>query len=143
LDFAFEFEDLKPDRLKPVLLKTMRQKSALLLIITLGACTSAFAHHGTAAYDETSRVTIKGTVSQFLWANPHTQILLDVKDDKGNVTHWSTETFSPGKLVHMGWSKDSLKPGDQVTIILNPAKNDSPVGYLLKLILADGKELGT
>ena len=121
----------------------MRRKIEMFLIIFLATCASVFAHHGTAAYDETSRVTIKGTVTQFLWANPHTQILLDVKDDKGNITHWSTETFSPGKLLHKGWTKDCLRPGDQITIILNPAKNGSPVGFLLKVILANGKELGT
>ena len=124
----------------------MRVKLGAFLVVILffvPACFPVFAHHGTAAYDETSRVTIKGTVTQFLWANPHTQIFLDVKDDRGNITHWSTETFSPGKLAHMGWSKDSIKAGDQLTITLNPAKNGSPVGYLLKVILADGKELGT
>jgi hypothetical protein len=124
----------------------MRWKFSVLLVAILGllpASAPVFAHHGTAAYDETNRVTIKGIVTQFLWANPHTQIFLDVKDEKGNVTHWSTETFSPGKLVHMGWTKDCIKPGDQVTITLNPAKNGSPVGYLLKVVLADGKELGT
>ena len=66
-----------------------------------------------------------------------------LKDDKGNITHWSMETFSPGKLVHMGWTQDCIKPGDQVSITLNPAKNGSPVGYLLKLVFADGRELGT
>jgi hypothetical protein len=121
----------------------MQRKIGMSLFLILAACTPAFAHHGTAAYDETSRVTIKGTVTQFLWANPHTQILLDVKDDKGNIAHWTTETFSPGKLVHKGWTKDCLKPGDQITIILNPAKNGSPVGFLLKVVLANGKELGT
>ena len=124
----------------------MRSKFGVFLLVALGLVSLSipvFAHHGTAAYDETSRVTIKGTVTQFLWANPHTQILLDVKDDKGNVTHWSTETFSPGKLAHMGWTIDCIKPGDEVTITLNPAKNGSPVGYLLKVVLADGKELGT
>ncbi len=113
------------------------------ILIFVPAFAPVFAHHGTAAYDETNRVTLKGTVTQFLWANPHTQIFLDVKDDKGNITHWSTETFSPGKLAHMGWTQDCIKPGDQVSITLNPAKNGSPVGYLLKVVFADGRELGT
>jgi hypothetical protein len=126
--------------------KSMRWNFGVFMVVILilvAACAPVFAHHGTAAYDETNRVTVKGTVTQFLWANPHTQIFLDVNDDKGGVTHWSTETFSPGKLAHMGWTKDSLKPGDQVSITLNPAKNGSPVGYLLKLDFADGRELGT
>ncbi len=124
----------------------MRWKTGAFLLAILGlglVSNPAFAHHGTAAYDTTSRVTLKGTVTQFLWANPHTQILFDVTDDKGSVIHWSTETFAPGKLVHMGWTKDCLKPGDQVTVTLNPAKNGTPVGFLLKVVLADGKEFGT
>jgi hypothetical protein len=124
----------------------MRRKFGIFLVVVLcfmPLSAPLLAHHGTAAYDETNRVTIKGTVTQFLWANPHTQIFLDVKDDKGKVTNWSTETFSPGKLVHMGWAPDCVKPGDQVTITLFPAKNGSPVGYLLKLVFADGRELGT
>ena len=124
----------------------MRGKLGAFVVAVTGFVligTPIFAHHGTAAYDTTSRVTLKGTVTQFLWANPHTQILFDVTDEKGSVAHWSTETFAPAKLVHMGWTKDSLKPGDQITVTLNPAKNGSPVGFLLKVVLADGKELGT
>jgi hypothetical protein len=100
------------------------------------------AHHGNAAYDDKNPITIKGTVTEFEWTNPHAQIYLDVKDDKGNIVHWSVETYSPGKLVRAGWSRDSVKVGDQVSINLIPAKNGSPVGFLHKLVLPSGKELG-
>jgi hypothetical protein len=101
-----------------------------------------WAHHGNAAYDDKNPVTIKGSVTEFAWTNPHAQIYLDVKDDKGNVVHWSVETYSPGKLVRAGWTKESVKVGDQVSINLIPAKNGSPVGFLHKLVLPNGKELG-
>jgi hypothetical protein len=101
-----------------------------------------WAHHGNAAYDDKNPITIKGTVTEFAWTNPHAQIYLDVKDDKGNVVHWSVETYSPGKLVRAGWTKESVKVGDQVSINLIPAKNGSPVGFLHKLVLPNGKELG-
>ena len=65
-----------------------------------------------------------------------------MKDDKGKVVRWSCETYSPGKLIRSGWSKGSLKPGDQVTITLQPAKSGAPVGFLRKLVFANGKELG-
>lgn len=101
-----------------------------------------WAHHGNAAYDNDNPITIRGTVTEFSWTNPHVQIYLDVKSDKGDVVHWSVETYSPGKLVRAGWSKESVKVGDVVSINLIPAKSGAPVGFLHKLVLPDGKELG-
>ena len=100
------------------------------------------AHHGNASYDTDHPITIKGAVTEFAWTNPHVQIYLDVKDDKGGVVHWSVETYSPGKLVRAGWAKDSVKAGDQVSINLIPAKSGAPVGFLHKLVLPDGTVLG-
>ena len=102
-----------------------------------------FAHHGNAAYDDKGPVTIKGTVTEFLWVNPHVQIHVDVKNDQGEIVHWSCETVSPSKLFRSGWTRDVLKAGDQVTITVFPAKSHSPVGLIRKVVLADGKELGT
>jgi hypothetical protein len=65
-----------------------------------------------------------------------------VKGEKGHVAHWGCETLSPGKLMRSGWSKDSVKPGDQITITLVAAKNGAPVGFLRKLVLGDGRQLG-
>ncbi len=100
------------------------------------------AHHGNAAYDVDNPATIKGTVTEFAWKNPHVQVYLDVKDGKGNVVHWSVETYSPGKLVRAGWTKESVKVGDLVSISLIPAKSGAPVGFLRKLVLPSGEELG-
>jgi hypothetical protein len=100
-----------------------------------------WAHHGNAAYDDKNPITIKGMVTEYAWTNPHVQIYLDVKDDKGKVAHWSVETYSPGKLVRAGWTKDIVKSGDLVSITLIPAKSGAPVGFLHKLVLPDGKEL--
>jgi hypothetical protein len=122
-------------------MKKYRQKflfaAAALLLIGI----PLWAHHGNAAYDDKNPITIKGTVTEFAWVNPHVQIYLDVKDDKGKVAHWSVETYSPGKLVRAGWTKESVKVGDQVSINLIPARNGSPVGFLHKLVLPDGKVL--
>jgi hypothetical protein len=101
-----------------------------------------WAHHGNASYDNENPATIKGTVTEFAWSNPHVQIYLDVKDNKGSVVRWSVETFSPGKLVRAGWTKDSVKVGDLVSITLIPAKSGAPVGFLHKLVLPNGEELG-
>jgi hypothetical protein len=102
----------------------------------------AFAHHGGAVYDTKNPITLKGIVTEFEFVNPHVQIYFDVKDDKGNVVHWTCETVSPGKLVRgSGWSKNSLKVGDEITITLNPAHAGTPVGNLKKIVFADGKVL--
>ena len=107
----------------------------------------ASAHHGNSAYDETVRVPIKGTVTEFIWSNPHSQIYLDVKAKDGKVVNWAIETNSPGILTRAGWTRRSVKPGDEVTIILCPARNGAPVAYIgsgdpgTKVIFSDGREL--
>jgi hypothetical protein len=118
-----------------------------VLATVLFLCASASAHHGNSAYDEQARVPVKGTVTEFVWTNPHAQIYLDVKDKNGKIVNWGIETNSPGILTRAGWTRRSLKPGDEVTIILCPAKNGAPVAYIgsgdpgTKVIFSDGREL--
>jgi len=123
-------------------LKTWTKVSFLFAFFLLSFPAPVPAHHGNAAYDDKNPITIKGTVTEFAWTNPHVQIYLDVKDDKGAVAHWGVETYSPGKLVRAGWSKDAVKAGDLVSITLIPAKSGAPVGFLRKLVFPDGRELG-
>jgi uncharacterized protein DUF6152 len=125
----------------------MKIKLALISILAtelllLGG--DAFAHHGTGAlYEGGTTLTLKGVVTEFAWTNPHVQVYFDVRDDKANVVHWACETLSPGKMARgAGWTKDSIKPGDEVKITLIPAKNGAPVGSLRKVVLPNGKELG-
>jgi hypothetical protein len=102
-----------------------------------------FAHHGTAAYDYSKTLTEKATVTNFKWANPHCQIEFDFKDDSGAVEHWTIEAFNPAMLRREGWNlgRESLKPGDEVTMSFHPAKNGMKVGILDKAVLADGTVL--
>ncbi|HEV7967851.1 MAG TPA: DUF6152 family protein [Candidatus Acidoferrales bacterium] len=111
----------------------------VVVVFTLSG--PALAHHGNAAYDLENPITLRGVVSEFVWSNPHVQIYFDVKDDKGKVVHWASETVSPGLLSRAGWTKTELKPGDEITITLGPAKNGAPVGFALKIVLANGKVL--
>ena len=126
------------------MLKLARSLHVLVLLFFAGVLS---AHHGNTAYDETARVRIKGTVTEFIWTNPHSQIYLDVKDSSGKVVNWGVETNSPGILTRAGWTRRSLKAGDEVTLILCPAKNGQPVAYIgsgdpgTKVIFADGREL--
>ena len=106
----------------------------------------ALAHHGRALiFDAKKEVTVKGTVTQFVWFNPHIQIGIDGVDDKGVRRHWLIEASSTGYLSQRGWTKKSLKPGETVTITfnpgLNPGQNATLIGDLVKVVLPDGKEL--
>ena len=102
---------------------------------------AAFSHHGATAYDRNNRITLKATITEFKWTNPHVYILFDALDQKGNTDHWSCESINPGMLSKQGWSRRTLNYGDKVTIIGFPAKSGSKVMLLEKLILANGKEL--
>jgi Family of unknown function (DUF6152) len=98
----------------------------------------AFAHHGAAGY-ETSQITVKGTIVEFDFINPHCQLFLDVTDDAGKVTKWDGEFTTPGTLRRRGWTKEMFKPGDQITLIGNRAKNGGNLIRVLKLQLANGQ----
>jgi hypothetical protein len=110
-------------------------------VLAIGGPMSA--HHGTGLYYGKDSITLKGTVTDFEWANPHVQIYFDVKDDKDGVVHWACETLSPGKLARNGWSREIMKSGDPITITLNPSRSGAPVGNLVKLVLANGTVLGS
>jgi hypothetical protein len=100
-----------------------------------------FAHHGGSDYDIQHPVTLKGTVTEFVWANPHCQVFLDVKDDSGKAVNWTIETLAPAVLKRAGWSRETLHAGNQITITLVPSKKGTPVGMLRKVVLPDGSEL--
>ena len=99
------------------------------------------AHHGNAEFDVGKQITMKGTVTEWFWANPHCFLKYDVKGDNGLVEHWVVETSNPPDMINSGWSKQSLKPGDPVTVTVEPVKNGRPVGHLLQVVLPDGKTL--
>ena len=103
-----------------------------------------FAHHGTgASYDGSKQITLTGTVTEFVWRNPHAQLYFDVKDENGKMVSWSAELNSPGILAEEGWTRRMFKPGDVVTITVNPSKAGTPAGNTVrsKPILVDGKEV--
>jgi hypothetical protein len=105
------------------------------------ACAPAFAHHGGSDYDVQHPVSLKGTVTEFFWSNPHCQIFVDTKDDSGKTVNWTIETLAPAVLKRAGWSRETLHPGDQITITVVPSKRNTPVGMLRKVVLPSGAEL--
>jgi hypothetical protein len=118
-------------------------KAKLLTIIfaPLTVCVPLFAHHGAAAYDMTKRVTLKATVTEWFWANPHCFLRFDAKDDQGNVVHWATEAINPSDMVNLGWSKTTFKPGDEITVTFIPVRNGQPIGRVQQVVLPNGKTL--
>ena len=111
-------------------------------VVLLAVCVPLFAHHGNSAYNNEKTVTVKnGTITEFIWANPHSLILFDAKDASGKVAHWAVEGGSPSALGNLGWTRTSLQPGDVVTVELYQAKLGTPVGRLNRVLLSDGKEL--
>jgi hypothetical protein len=121
-------------------------KGKFLLCVALGIGVlifshPLFAHHGNAAYELGKSVTLKGTVTQYVWANPHCILLFDVTDDRGQAVQWSAETENPSSMVHYGWTKESMKPGDQVTVTVVPAKNGKPIGRIVEVVLPNGQKL--
>ena len=111
-------------------------KLSFLLVLFL-------AHHGTASIDTDREITLKGTVTEWLWANPHCFLKFDAKDDTGPVRSWVVETSNPPDMTIRGWRRTSFKAGDQVTVTLQPFKNGAPVGRIRKVVLANGETLST
>jgi hypothetical protein len=105
------------------------------------AASPAFAHHSTAEFDMATMTAVKGTVTQFEWSNPHAYILVESKDDKGNLVEWTAELASLGMLSRINWKRDTVKPGDEITIYGNPAKNGKTLMRLEKIAFANGQEL--
>jgi hypothetical protein len=114
-----------------------------LCIGLLALAPMAFAHHGTANYDTSKTITVKGTVTGFDFVNPHVQIAWEAKDDSGTVQKWEGELTSPNRLSRVGWTKNSLKPGDTVTISGYPTKSGSREIWIQKVVMASGEELPT
>jgi len=119
----------------------MRNKVMTIFFGLLTVSVPLLAHHGTAAFDTTKQITLKATVTEWVWANPHCYLKFDAKDDKDNIVHWATEASNPSDMVKLGWSKQTFKPGDEVTVTFMPVKNGQPIGRIQQVVLANGQTL--
>ena len=119
---------------------TAKYFGLFLLFSILAAPFSVAAHHGAASFDTAVEVTLKGTVTEWQWFNPHCFLKFDVKGDDGTVKSWAVEAGNPTDMTKRGWSRLSFKPGDQVTVTLQPVKTGAPVGRIRTVALADGRE---
>jgi Family of unknown function (DUF6152) len=108
-----------------------RRVAYVLSLVTIGLVTlagAASAHHGTTGYDSSKIVTVKGTVTKYVWSNPHVIVFMDGTGGDGKVAHWVVELAAPLMMQRFGWSKESMKPGDHLVAQVHPAKNGAPVG---------------
>jgi hypothetical protein len=122
----------------------LKTKFLTAFVFILAISTTALplvAHHGNAVYDDTKTIILKGTVTQWVWANPHCILHLDVTDDSGQVVSWIVETENPTSMFNIGWSKTSFKPGDQVTVTALQVKNGKPIGRIVDALLPSGQKL--
>lgn len=123
----------------------MRVKSlgfpALVAVFLLLVSAPLFAHHGAASYDISKMVTLKGAVTSVQWINPHVEVDMEVTGATGKAEKYAVESVSPLGLSRNGWTKDSVKPGDQITVTGNLSKNGGHILRLKKIVFADGHGL--
>jgi hypothetical protein len=103
----------------------------------------AGAHHSGAMFDRTRVIEINGVVKEFLWTNPHSSFKVEVRNAQGETQLWYIEMNGIANLVHEGWKRSSIKPGDKVTVTVNPLRDGKPGGWYLGIALADGAKLGS
>jgi hypothetical protein len=124
----------------------VRTKLWMLLVLVAGFLaigTTVSAHHGSASYSEEPTTLKNVTVTKVNWGNPHTLVLFDAKDERGNVRHWVAEANASSAVSKSGWTKTAVQPGDVITVVFYTAKNGAPVGRVGKIVLADGREFGS
>src|SRR5262245_58672937 len=110
----------------------MRTRLFILSVTTVGLLTPGplAAHHGSAAFDTGKKVTLKGTVKEWVYSNPHCLLTLDVMGEDGHSVQWIAEGQAPNVIFPVGYRRDSFKFGDQVTVTVEPVKNGRPMGRI-------------
>ena len=122
----------------------MRNMTVAVSVAALGVLLVSvplLAHHGAAALDTGKEMTLKGTVTEWIWSNPHCFLQFDAKDSTGAVRNWAVETQNPTAITQRGFSRTLFKAGDEVTVIIEPVKNGQPIGRLLTVVLPSGQKL--
>lgn len=115
--------------------------STLWLLAGVLAGAAAFAHHSTAMFDYTQSKKLSGVVRSFQWGNPHNYVQLMTTDSNGAQQEWAIEAGVPSAMTQLGWSRNTLKSGDKVTVVIAPMKDGSRSGSLKSVMLPNGKEL--
>ena len=122
-------------------MKSKRLATGAILAGLLAVSSPALAHHAWRGFDKANQLTLKGVVKDFDWSNPHVWITLEVKDEKGSIEKWSAGGPSPSRLANNGWDKDTVKPGEEITVSGARGNGSSHEIRLDKVTLADGREM--
>jgi hypothetical protein len=122
-----------------MLIKSASFAAACLFTLSVPAA----AHHSHAMYSPTIRMTVEATVKEYIWANPHVWVYVEIPDDNGMPVEWILESGAPASLTRSGWSPQSMKPGDVVTVTFGPLKDGTAGGLLGEVVLADGSVVTT
>jgi len=122
-------------------------KAKALIFVPALVCIFLFsstlrAHHASRQVYEGKSVTLMGVVTEYEWANPHSVLSVAVKDQNGGVAQWHAEILPPSEMLRAGWTKESVKPGDEVTLTGRPGKYAQHILWLQYLVTPDGKKLG-
>jgi hypothetical protein len=118
----------------------VKNSRAALVTAVIGALVASaplLAHHGNASLDNERMVMVNGTVAQYLWSNPHVFLMVDVKED-GEVRRWVIEAQNPIAQSNAGWTRNTFKPGDEVSVAVTPSKNNVPIGRFRGRIVING-----
>ena len=120
----------------------MRMTYAWIAGAMISLAVPAFAHHSFAMFDYNKEITITGAVKELQWTNPHIHLFVNVPDGKGGNAEWDIEGGTPGNLRRTGWSKDVVKPGDKISVLIRPLKNGDTGGQLISAKRGDGTAIG-
>jgi hypothetical protein len=114
----------------------------IAIYAALMSAAPVYAHHSFASFDQSKQVTLKGVVREFQWTNPHSWLQLAVVNSEGVAEDWSIEMISPSVLGRMGWKRNSIKPGDNVVVVINPVRDGAHGGNMVSVTGADGRKIG-
>ena len=109
--------------------------------ILLACAGHALAHHSPAVFDRGKELRVEGVVTEFKWSSPHSWIHLDVADSSGKVASWGVEMNPASLLARRGWRSTTIKPGDKVSVLVHPLRNDEKGGQYISITLPDGRVL--
>lgn len=121
----------------------LRSALAILAVFGLGGAASpAAAHHSQAMFDPERRLALTGTVKHFVWRNPHVELTVMVPDEHGALVEWRLEGGATSQLQRRGWRRNSLVPGETVTVVIHPLRSGAPQGVMTRVSRADGTIVG-
>ena len=119
----------------------MTKKRFLIVALAILLPNLATAHHSHVNYEPTDTITVRGTVTEVQWINPHTWFFINVMNEDGVEEEWALESGAPSQLIRRGWNAESIKPGDEITAIIKQLRGGANGGLLGTIILADGTAL--